>query len=68
MAEGWEERRFARWYCRECQSARFAPIPTDDKLKCPICYALQPFDPKKHARRDPANRGKPPQEIPPDLS
>jgi uncharacterized Zn finger protein (UPF0148 family) len=59
-----EERRFARWMCSECRSARFAPIPKDGRLKCPICYAVQPFDPKRHARRDPADRGKPPREIP----
>ena len=61
-----DERRFARWYCRSCRSARFAPIPTDERLKCPICYAVETFDPRRHARRDPANRGKRPQDIPPD--
>lgn len=60
-----QERRFARWICTKCQSPRFAPLPTDGKLKCPICYAVEPFDSKKHARRDPANRGKRPQDIPP---
>jgi hypothetical protein len=59
-----EERRFARWMCRECDSIRFAPIPSDGRLKCPICYAVVPFDPKRHARRDPSNRGKRPEEIP----
>jgi len=64
MAEPLEERRFARWKCDECQSVRFAPIPPDARLKCPICYSTQPFDPRKHARRDPVNRGKRPHEIP----
>jgi hypothetical protein len=50
--------------CRECDSIRFAPIPSDGRLKCPICYAVVPFDPKRHARRDPSNRGKRPEEIP----
>lgn len=63
MEEEREERRFARWRCIPCQSVRFAPIPRDGKLKCPICYLVEPFDPKKHARRDPANRGKRPEEI-----
>ena len=60
------ERRFARWYCSPCQAARFAPIPADGTLKCPICYAAVPFHPKRHARRDPADRGKRPHEIRPD--
>lgn len=59
-----EERRFARWKCRGCDSIRFSPIPADGSLKCPICYAHVVFDPKRHARRDPANRGKRPEEIP----
>lgn len=61
-----EERRFARWFCSSCQSPRFAAIPEDGQLKCPICYAVQRYDPKRHARRDPANRGKRPEEIPPE--
>jgi len=59
------ERRFARWRCEDCQTIRYAPIPNDDRLKCPICYAVMPFDPRKHARRDPADRGKRPEDIPP---
>jgi hypothetical protein len=66
MDEPTEERRFARWKCVDCESVRFAPIPKDGRLKCPICYAAQPFDPKRHARRDPVNRGKRPEEIPLD--
>jgi hypothetical protein len=61
-----EERRFARWMCGECRSVRFAPIPHDGRLKCPICYSVEPFNPKRHARRDPSNRGKRPEEIPPE--
>ena len=68
MTEEREERRFARWTCTDCQSVRFAPIPEDGKLTCPICYSVEPFDPRKHARRDPANRGRRPQEIPPDTA
>jgi len=60
-----EERRFARWTCGPCRSLRFAPIPQDGRLKCPICYAVVLFDPKKHSHRDPANRGKRPEQIPP---
>ena len=60
-----EERRFARWFCVGCRSPRFAPIPGDGRLKCPICYEAIPFDARKHARRDPADRGKRPDEIPP---
>jgi len=59
------ERRFARWICRDCRSVRFAPIPPDGQLKCPICYSSEAFVPKRHARRDPADRGKRPEEIPP---
>ena len=66
MAEQWSERRFARWTCDGCQSVRFAPIPGDGRLKCPICYSTEAFDPKRHARRDPANRGKRPEEISPE--
>jgi len=66
MTEGREERRFARWNCPSCQAVRYAPIPSDDKLTCPICYAVQPFDPKRHSRRDPSNRGRRPQDIPPE--
>jgi uncharacterized Zn finger protein (UPF0148 family) len=66
MDDSPEERRFARWKCQECESVRFAPIPTDGRLKCPICYVIQEFDPKRHVRRDPANRGKRPEEIPLD--
>jgi len=66
MEEPWEERRFARWKCVECDSVRFAPIPSDGRLKCPICYTVLPFDPRRHARRDRANRGKRPEEIPLD--
>lgn len=66
MLEEREERRFARWRCVECLAARFAPIPPDGRLKCPICYAAVPFDPKRHARRDPENRGRRPEEIPPE--
>jgi hypothetical protein len=58
-----EERRFARWICRDCHTFRFSPIPSDGRLKCPICYAIERFDPRRHARRDPANRGKAPQDI-----
>jgi hypothetical protein len=61
-----EERRFARWICRGCRSARFATLPRDGFLKCPICYSSVRFDPKRHARRDPADRGKRPEEIPPE--
>jgi hypothetical protein len=60
-----EERRFARWICSECRCLRFAPIPADGRLKCPICYAVRSFDPRKHARRDPSDRGKRPDQIPP---
>ena len=60
-----EERRFARWRCRDCRTIRYAAIPPDARLKCPICYAAVDFDPRKHARRDPADRGKRPEEIPP---
>ena len=63
MLEGSEERRFARWKCHDCESVRFAPIPKDGRLKCPICYAVEPFNPTRHARRDPATRGKRPEEI-----
>jgi hypothetical protein len=49
MAQVFEERRFARWICRSCRAARFATIPRDGRLKCPICYAGEPFDPKRHA-------------------
>jgi uncharacterized Zn finger protein (UPF0148 family) len=59
-----QERRFARWRCRDCDCVRFSPIPADGHLKCPICYAVEPFDAKRHARRDPADRGKRPEEIP----
>lgn len=61
-----EERRFARWICKACRSPRFAMLPVDDRLKCPICYEVTPFEPRRHARRDRANRGKPPEEIPPE--
>ena len=60
-----EERRFARWICRDCRSVRFAPIPGDNQLKCPICYSVETFVAKRHARRDPTDRGKLPEEIPP---
>jgi len=60
-----EERRFARWTCAACRSARFAPIPSDGRLKCPICYESVAFDSRRHARRDPADRGRAPEEIPP---
>ncbi|HTR04317.1 MAG TPA: hypothetical protein VMN82_14090 [Thermoanaerobaculia bacterium] len=53
-----EERRFARWTCAACASPRFAPIPKDGRLKCPICYEAVVFDARRHARRDPADRGK----------
>ena len=66
MDEFGEERRFARWMCRDCRAPRFAAIPRDGRLKCPICYAVQSFDPKRHARRDPSDRGKLPGEIPHD--
>ena len=66
MAEPFEERRFARWICRHCRAARFATIPREGRLKCPICYAGEPFDERKHARRDPANRGKRPEHIAPE--
>jgi uncharacterized Zn finger protein (UPF0148 family) len=65
MFEEREERRFARWICRDCRSVRFAPIPGDGRLKCPICYSAEVFVPRRHARRDPADRGKRPEEIPP---
>ena len=58
-----EERRFARWICKDCHTFRFSPIPADGRLKCPICYVVEPFDPRRHARRDPSNRGKAPQDI-----
>lgn len=61
-----EERRFARWICSACRSPRFAPIPTDGWLKCPICYEGIAFDARRHARRDPADRGKRPEQISPD--
>lgn len=61
-----EERRFARWICRRCRSARFAPIPGDGQLKCPICYSAVPFEVGRHARRNSANRGKRPEEILPE--
>jgi uncharacterized Zn finger protein (UPF0148 family) len=61
-----KERRFARWICRDCRSARFAPAPKDGLLKCPICYAAVRFDEKRHARRDPVDRGKRPEEITPE--
>ena len=60
-----EERRFARWRCRDCRTVRYATIPRDGRLKCPICYAGVTFDARKHARRDPTDRGKRPEEIPP---
>ena len=63
MEENREERRFARWICRDCHTFRFSQIPSDGRLKCPICYAIEPFDPRRHARRDPANRGKSQQDI-----
>lgn len=66
MDESREERRFARWICRDCRTSRFAPIPSDGRLKCPICYAVETFDARRHARRDPANRGKSPKDIPAD--
>jgi uncharacterized Zn finger protein (UPF0148 family) len=66
MEYGGEERRFARWICAACRSPRFAPIPRDGRLKCPICYEAVSFDPRKHARRDPAHRGRRPEEIPPE--
>ncbi|MEP6993698.1 MAG: hypothetical protein ABI968_04175 [Acidobacteriota bacterium] len=66
MDEPREERRFARWICKDCQSFRFSPIPDDGRLKCPICYAVEPFVQRRHAHRDPANRGKLPGEIPLD--
>jgi uncharacterized Zn finger protein (UPF0148 family) len=53
-----EERRFARWICSACRCPRFAPIPRDGRLKCPICYEAVPFDARRHARRDPTDRGK----------
>jgi len=62
---GLEERRFARWICRGCRSPRFAPLPSDGRLKCPICYGVTEFDARRHARRDIADRGKRPEEIPP---
>lgn len=68
MVEEREERRFARWHCSECLAARFGPIPPDGKLKCPICYSVVAFDSKRHARRDRANRGKRPEEIPPEAA
>jgi hypothetical protein len=68
MAEAREERRFARWRCKDCRSFRFAPIPSDGRLKCPICYAVETFDSRRHAQRDPSNRGKRPEEIPFDES
>ncbi len=63
MDEPLEERRFARWICRDCHSFRFAPIPAGGRLKCPICYATETFNPRRHARRDPADRGKRPEDI-----
>jgi uncharacterized Zn finger protein (UPF0148 family) len=57
-----DERRIARWTCAECRSPRFSPIPKDGRLKCPICYAAVPFDPRKHARRDPSDRGRLPED------
>jgi len=60
-----EERRLARWFCGACRSPRFAAIPRDGRLKCPICYAAVNFDPRKHSQRDPADRGKRPEDIPP---
>ena len=53
-----EERRFARWVCAACRSPRFSPIPRDGQLKCPICYEAVAFDERRHARRDPSDRGK----------
>ena len=61
-----EERRFARWTCASCRSPRFAPIPRDGRLKCPICYEAVRFDERRHARRDPADRGKRHEEIHPE--
>ncbi len=61
-----DERRFARWFCAGCRSPRFSPIPKDGRLKCTICYHAVAFDPRKHARRDPVNRGRRPDEIPPE--
>jgi hypothetical protein len=58
-----EERRFARWFCSDCRSPRFAPIPENATLKCPICYKAVAFDARKHARRDPADRGRRPEEL-----
>ncbi|HWZ86126.1 MAG TPA: hypothetical protein VN032_07995 [Thermoanaerobaculia bacterium] len=58
-----DERRFARWTCSACRSPRFAPIPKDGRLKCPICYEAVAFDPHRHARRDPTDRGKDPRQI-----
>jgi hypothetical protein len=63
MDEPREERRFARWICKDCHTFRFSPIPEDGRLKCPICYVVEPFDPRRHARRDPSNRGKAQQDI-----
>jgi len=60
-----QERRFARWNCRSCRAPRFAPIPDDGRLKCPICYESVPFDARRHAHRDPSDRGRRPEEIPP---
>ncbi len=65
MAFEGEERRLARWTCSACRSPRFAPIPQDGRLKCPICYSAVAFDARKHAHRDPADRGKRQEEIPP---
>jgi len=61
-----DERRFARWFCAGCRSPRFSTIPGDGRLKCTICYQTVAFDPRKHARRDPANRGRRPDQIPPE--
>jgi uncharacterized Zn finger protein (UPF0148 family) len=65
MAFEGEERRLARWHCSACRSPRFAPIPADGRLKCPICYAVVAFEPRKHARRNPDDRGKTPGESTP---
>jgi len=66
MAYEGEERRFARWVCGACRSPRFAPIPKDGRLKCPICYEGVTFDERRHARRDPSDRGKRPEQILPE--
>lgn len=43
---------------RRLPLAALLPIPRDGQLKCPICYEAVAFDERRHARRDPSDRGK----------